>query len=85
MTVDRAYVLATEEASREWLYTALSRGRFENRLYGSPPAGRERDDIAPAEHGRDAAEVIELAVQRTAAQHLALDGRPASRTRGWER
>ena len=33
LTCDRAFVLVTSEASREWCYTALSRGREANRIY----------------------------------------------------
>jgi ATP-dependent exoDNAse (exonuclease V) alpha subunit len=81
LTVDRAFVLATEETSREWLYMALSRGRLENRLYGSAAAIRERDEIAPAERGRDAADVLDIAVRRSAAQRMAIDSRERSRGR----
>lgn len=79
LTVVRAFVLATEETSREWLYMAMSRGRLENRLYGATAALRERDEIAPAERGRDAAEVLELAVRRSAALRMAIDWRPRER------
>jgi conjugative relaxase-like TrwC/TraI family protein len=73
LTVDRAFVLATEDTSREWLYMAMSRGRLENRIYGATAAARERDEIAPAERVRDAAEVLDLAVQRSVAQRMAID------------
>ena len=39
-TVDRTFVLATEDVGREWLYTAMSRGRLENRLYVDRSAAR---------------------------------------------
>ena len=81
LTVDRAFVLATEDTSREWLYMAMSRGRLENRLYGATAAIRERDEIAPAERVRDAAEVLELAVRRSAAQRMAIDWRSRERAR----
>ncbi len=81
LTVDRAFVLATEETSREWLYMALSRGRLDNRLYGSAAGVRERDEIAPAEPPRAARDVVELAVQRSSAQRMAID----SRVRSWGR
>lgn len=80
LTVDRSFVLATEEASREWLYMAMSRGRLENRLYGATARVRERDEIAPAEPPRDAAEVLDLAVQRSAAQRMAIDSHAPART-----
>ena len=78
LTVDRAFVLATEETSREWLYMAMSRGRLENRIYGATAAVRERDEIAPAERVRDAAEVLELAVR---ALGRAADGDRLARAR----
>ena len=73
LTVDRSFVLATEETSREWLYMAMSRGRLENRIYGATAAARERDEIAPAERTRDAAEVLRLAAERSVAQRMAID------------
>jgi ATP-dependent exoDNAse (exonuclease V) alpha subunit len=79
LTVDRAFVLATEDCSREWLYMAMSRGRLDNRLYGSPTTIRDRDEIAPSEPARDAGEVLELAVQRSAAQRMAIDRRVRER------
>jgi hypothetical protein len=33
MTTDRSFVLGSEDIYKEWGYTALSRGRLENRLY----------------------------------------------------
>jgi conjugative relaxase-like TrwC/TraI family protein len=75
LTVDRAFVLASEETSREWLYMAMSRGRLENRIYGATAAARERDEIAPAERVRDAAEILQLAVDRSVAQRMAIDSR----------
>jgi conjugative relaxase-like TrwC/TraI family protein len=75
LTVDRTYVLATQEAGREWLYMALSRGRHDNRLYGAAPALHERAEFAPAEKPRDAATVLELAVERSRAQRMAIDSR----------
>ena len=81
LTVGRALVLATEETSREWLYMAMSRGRLENRLYGASARAQERDEIAPAEPPRDAAQVLDIAVQRSAAQRMAIDSRVRARER----
>jgi ATP-dependent exoDNAse (exonuclease V) alpha subunit len=81
LTVDRAFVLATEETSREWLYMAMSRGRLENRIYGATAVVRERDEIAPAERVRDAAEVLRLASERSVTQRMAIDSRVRARTR----
>jgi ATP-dependent exoDNAse (exonuclease V) alpha subunit len=80
LTVDRAYVLATQEAGREWLYMALSRGRHDNRLYGAAPALHERAEFAPTEKPRDAATVLELAVERSRAQRMAIDSRERRRS-----
>ena len=41
-TVDRAFVLGSEQLSREWGYTALSRHRYEARFYVVSPASVER-------------------------------------------
>jgi hypothetical protein len=59
----------------------MSRGRVDNRLYGATAAVRERDEIAPAERARDAAEVLDLAVRRSVAQRMAIDSRARVRTR----
>jgi ATP-dependent exoDNAse (exonuclease V) alpha subunit len=82
LTVNRAYILATQEAGREWLYMALSRGRHENRLYGAAPALHERAEFAPAEKTKDAAAVLELAVERSQAQRMAIDSRERRESRG---
>src|SRR5688500_12721901 len=42
MTVDRAFVLGSPEIYREWGYTAMSRGRWENRLYVVAPDDLQR-------------------------------------------
>jgi len=70
LTCDRAFVLVTSEASREWCYTALSRGRHENRIYALVPED-ERLEYAPTRgRGRD---VLADAFGRSAAQTLASD------------
>jgi ATP-dependent exoDNAse (exonuclease V) alpha subunit len=81
LTTDRAFVLATGEASREWLYMALSRGRLENRVYGAAVPERERDEFAPSEPKTAAEAVLELAARRSAAQRMALEH---DRDVGWE-
>jgi conjugative relaxase-like TrwC/TraI family protein len=67
LTCDRAFVLITSEASREWCYTALSRGRQANRIYAvvpdderleyAPTRGRRRDVLADA-FGRSDAQAL---------------------------
>jgi ATP-dependent exoDNAse (exonuclease V) alpha subunit len=70
LTCDRAFVLVTSEASREWCYTALSRGRQANRIYAVAPE-RERDEFAPSETRRDGWDVLAEAFTRSDAQTLA--------------
>ncbi len=71
LTCDRAFVLVTSEASREWCYTALSRGRQANRIYAVVPE-RERDEFAPSEsRRRDGRDVLADAFARSDAQTLA--------------
>ncbi len=71
LTVDRAYVLADDRLTRETGYTALSRGRDENRLYAVASPALEHDhghltDVEPMEH-------LRRAFERTSAQHLAVE------------
>ena len=70
-TCDRAFVLVTSEASREWCYTALSRGRQANRIYAVVPE-HERDEFAPSERRRrEGRDVLADAFARSDAQTLA--------------
>lgn len=67
-TVERAWVLGSDAAYREWAYVALSRARAGSRLYLV-------GDADGASHG------FADAVERSRAQGLALDhGEPAQRT-----
>jgi ATP-dependent exoDNAse (exonuclease V) alpha subunit len=70
MTCDRAFVLVTSEASREWCYTALSRGRQSNRIYAVAPED-ERLEYAPTRGRRR--DVLADAFSRSDAQTLASD------------
>jgi ATP-dependent exoDNAse (exonuclease V) alpha subunit len=81
LTTDRAFVLATGEASREWLYMALSRGRLDNRVYGAVAPDRERDEFAPSEPRTPAEQLLELAAHRSAAKQMALESRVRARGR----
>jgi hypothetical protein len=77
LTCDRAYVLVSGEASREWCYTALSRGRVANRLYAVAPDPAERAEYAPAaERPRDGWDALAAALGRSTAQTLATDAGP---------
>ena len=72
LTCDRAFVLVTSEASREWCYTALSRGRISNRLYAVAPEMAERAEYAPgAEPTGDGRDALAAALGRSTAQTLA--------------
>jgi hypothetical protein len=65
-----AFVLVTSEASREWCYTALSRGREANRIYAAVPED-ERLEYAPTRGRRH--DVLADAFGRSDAQTLASD------------
>jgi hypothetical protein len=72
LTAGEAFVLVSSEASREWVYTALSRGRDANRLYALAPEPEDRAEIAPeTERKATAREAVSAAVQRSSAQTLA--------------
>ena len=78
LTVDHAYVLATDGIDREWAYVALSRGRESNRLYLTEQADEDRAEYAPAAASRgDPVERLARQLERSSAQVLAVDsGRP---------
>jgi conjugative relaxase-like TrwC/TraI family protein len=69
-TVDRAYVLGSDELYREWGYTALSRHRIEARFYVS--ATREFLNRAPEPLQPGNAVARMLITSRS--EHLAIDG-----------
>ena len=70
LTCDRTFVLVTSEASREWCYTALSRGRHENRLYAVAREPDDRAEFAPSDVRRDP---VAAAFGRRSEQTLAND------------
>jgi ATP-dependent exoDNAse (exonuclease V) alpha subunit len=70
LTCECAFVLVTSEASREWCYTALSRGRQANRIYAVAPED-ERLEYAPTRGRRR--DVLADAFGRSSAQTLASD------------
>ncbi len=80
-TVDRAFVLGSDELYREWGYTALSRHRHEARFYVT--AGRDFLNHAP-EPLRDGDLPLHVAglLADSRAAHLALDRRSADRDIG---
>jgi len=74
LTFRETFVLATEQVSREWAYSAMSRGRDANRLYAIGTGAGERDEYAPAgEATRGPRERLETALGRSAAHTLAVD------------
>ena len=77
LTCDRAYVLGDEHLHREAGYTALSRGRHENRLY---TVARAEHDLES--HIHDEPNIVNDAVrrglERTSAKSLATDRREQS-------
>ena len=79
MTVDRAYVLAAPGLSQEWVYTAMTRGRHENRLYAGADHS-QREEFAPA-HAQDVRGGLIRALSTSHAQLLALELH-RSRSRG---
>ena len=81
MTVDRAYVLAAPGLSQEWAYTAMTRGRHQNRLYAGADFS-QREEFAPT-HELDVRADLIRGLSTSHAQPLALDVHRA-RDRGRE-
>jgi hypothetical protein len=74
MTTDRAFVLGSEDLYKEWGYTAMSRGRLENKLYlviGENLLAEELDVLGQPKQNPVA--VIVRAFGRSRAKRLALD------------
>lgn len=80
-TVDRAFVLGSDELYREWGYTAFSRHRHEARFYVT--AGRDFLNEAP-EPLRDGDVTLHVArlLNDSRAEHLGLDRRSGDRDIG---
>jgi conjugative relaxase-like TrwC/TraI family protein len=72
LTVDRAFVLASDELYREWAYTVMSRGRATNQLYMVGNALRIRDEIAPRVRSAPEAELLGT-LRQSRRQRMALD------------
>jgi conjugative relaxase-like TrwC/TraI family protein len=84
LTCDRAFVLGGEHLYREAGYTALSRGRHENRLYAVEP---ERDPEAHIEHDDQSAYLtVRTALHRSRRQLTAvLESLPPAEPSAWDR
>ena len=73
-TVDRAFVLGSDELYREWGYTALSRHRDEARFYVSATPTFLNESPAPLQAGDDVADHVARMLRTSRAEHLALSG-----------
>lgn len=73
-TVDRAFVLGSDELYREWGYTALSRHRDDARFYVSATPDVLNRPPALVEGDQDAARAAVRMLATSRAQQLALDG-----------
>ena len=72
-TVDRAFVLGSDELYREWGYTALTRHRLEARFYVSAtPAFLNESDV-PLEAPRDVTQSVARMLAASRSQRLASD------------
>ncbi|MGZ8765073.1 MAG: C-terminal helicase domain-containing protein, partial [Acidimicrobiia bacterium] len=81
LTCDRAYVLGSDDLNAEAGYTALSRGRYENRRYLTVEEELDVDHHGALEEG-DPITGIRTALQRSERQELAtsrLSGRAPAR------
>ena len=81
MTCDRALVLASGALYREAGYTALSRGRIENRLYVPQPEPH-RVDVGHGVRGStdDATAKLVASLEASQRKHLALEERHLARS-----
>jgi hypothetical protein len=83
LTCDRAYVLGTDDLYAEAGYTALSRGRHENRLYITTHGEPDVDHHGAEAEGDDPITSIRTALWRSERQELAtslLAGNAPART-----
>jgi len=74
ITVDRAFVLGSDELYREWGYTALSRHRDEARFYVSATPTFLNAAPAPLQADADVTRQVARMLEDSRAQHLALNG-----------
>lgn len=73
-TVDRAFVLGSDELYREWGYTALSRHRQEARFYVSATPTFLNEAPAPLQAGDDVPFRLTRMLETSRAKHLASCG-----------
>ncbi|HZC75087.1 MAG TPA: hypothetical protein VE220_03850 [Gaiellaceae bacterium] len=77
-TVDRAFVLGSDELYRAWGYTALSRHRAEARRYVSGTPDFLNQAVEPLQPGSDVSGAVARMLSDSRAQHVALDGLPGA-------
>jgi len=82
LTCDRAYVLGDEHLHREAAYTALSRGRHENRLYAVEPEPDHEAHVIDSDFIHD---TFRRALERFEYQSLATEWQPPGRSPSMER
>jgi hypothetical protein len=70
-TVDRAFVLGSDELSREWGYTALSRHRSYARFYVSATPTFLNETSPPLQAGDDVTSNVAQMLAQSGAKHLA--------------
>jgi Ti-type conjugative transfer relaxase TraA len=73
-TVDRAFVLGSDELYREWAYTALSRHRHEARFYVSAQPRFLNQAPEPLTSGEELVGAVERMLADSRAEHLAQHG-----------
>jgi conjugative relaxase-like TrwC/TraI family protein len=85
LTVDQAFVLASDGIDREWAYVAMSRGRHSNRLYIAAHPDDDRAEFAPVSARGDPLERLARGLGASNAQVLAIDaGRPVESADSWD-
>jgi conjugative relaxase-like TrwC/TraI family protein len=87
LTCEHAYVLARDDAYREWAYTTMTRARAGSRLYVIAERNRLRDEFAPEEPKRDGRIALIAALSRSTHRGLATELERADRasSRGADR
>ena len=82
LTCEKAFVLARDDAYREWAYTTMSRARDGSRLYVVAERATGRDEFAPTEPRRDQRAALVAALSRSENRSMALELLERQRRRG---
>jgi ATP-dependent exoDNAse (exonuclease V) alpha subunit len=80
LTCEKAFVLARDDAYREWAYTTMTRARGGSRLYVVAERSTVRDEFAPTEPQRDQRAALAAALSRS--QHRGMAHDLLDRSRG---